>query len=75
MENCLVRAEEKGIKTLAFPAMGAGYYGIPAPISATVMLAALESHLRGETGIEEVTICVLDRPQFIAFEAAVAALG
>ena len=75
MENCLSRAEEKGIKKLAFPAMGAGYYGIPAPISATVMLTALESHLRGETGIEEVTICVFDRPQFTAFKAAIAALG
>ncbi len=75
MENCLLRAEETGIKKLAFPAMGAGYYGIPSPVSATVMLAAIESHLRGETGIEEVTICVLDRPQFIAFEAAVTALS
>ena len=75
MEACLLRAEEKGMKTLAFPAMGAGYYGIPAPISATVMLAALESHLSRETGLEEVTICVLDRPQFKAFEAALAALS
>jgi len=75
MENCLMRAEEKGVKTLAFPAMGAGYYGIPASISANVMLTALEGHLRGETGIEEVTICVLDTPQFKAFEAALAALS
>jgi O-acetyl-ADP-ribose deacetylase (regulator of RNase III) len=75
MENCLLKAEEKGIKALAFPAMGAGYYGIPAPVSATVMLAALENHFRGETGLEEVTICVLDTPQFKAFEAAMAALS
>ncbi len=75
MENCLARAEEKGIKTLAFPAMGAGYYGIPAPLSATVMLAALDAHLSGETGLAEVTICVLDKPQFKAFEAAMAAFN
>ena len=75
MEHCLLRAEEKGIKTLAFPAMGAGYYGVPAPVSATVMLAALESHLSGETGLEEVIICVLDSSQFKAFEAALAALS
>jgi O-acetyl-ADP-ribose deacetylase (regulator of RNase III) len=73
MGNCLLRAEEKGIKTLAFPAMGSGYYGIPAPISATVMAAALEAHLSGETGLQEVTICVLDRPQFNAFDAALKA--
>ena len=75
MEKCLARAEEKGIKTLAFPAMGAGYYGIPAPISATVMFAALKTHLGGETGLEEVTICVLDKPQFKAFEAAMVAMS
>jgi O-acetyl-ADP-ribose deacetylase (regulator of RNase III) len=71
MDNCLLRAEEKGIKTLAFPAMGAGYYGIPNSVSATVMLTALESHLSKETCLEEVTICVLDSPQFKAFEAAI----
>jgi O-acetyl-ADP-ribose deacetylase (regulator of RNase III) len=75
MENCLARAEEKGLKTVAFPAMGAGYYGIPAQLSATVMLEALETHLSGETGLEEVTICVLDKPQFKAFEAAFAAIS
>ena len=75
MENCLRLAEDRGDKTLAFPAMGAGYYGIPPAISATVMLAALEHHLSGETGLEEVTICVLDTPQFKAFEAAMAAMS
>jgi len=75
MEACLQRAEEKGVRTLAFPAMGAGYYGIPASLSATVMLAALESHLSGDTGLEKVTICVLDTPQFKAFEAAMAAMS
>ena len=70
MENTLRAAEEKGIKTLAFPAMGAGYYGIPALVSAKVMLTALEDHLREGSGLEEVTICVLDGPQFKAFEAA-----
>ncbi|MBT8398427.1 MAG: macro domain-containing protein, partial [Gemmatimonadetes bacterium] len=70
MENCLLRAEEKGLNTLAFPAMGAGYYGIPAAVSATVMRAALEAHLSEESGLEEVIVCVLDTPQFNAFEAA-----
>ena len=73
MENCLLRAEEKGIKSLAFPAMGAGYYGIPAPVSAKVMLGALNDFLSGETGLSEVTICLLDRPQFNAFDAALKA--
>jgi O-acetyl-ADP-ribose deacetylase (regulator of RNase III) len=75
MENSLRLAKERGIKTLAFPAMGVGYYGIPAPVSATVMLEALKDHLSGDTGLEHVTICVLDSPQFKAFEAAMNAVS
>lgn len=75
MRNTLLRAEERGVKTLAFPAMGAGYYGIPAPVSSRVMLDALKEHLSGNTQIREVVICLLDRPQFNAFESALAALS
>jgi O-acetyl-ADP-ribose deacetylase (regulator of RNase III) len=75
MENCLRLAEERGIRTLAFPAMGAGYYGIPAAVSARVMLEALQTHLRGPTGLTEVTICVLDSPQYKAFDAAMKAMA
>jgi O-acetyl-ADP-ribose deacetylase (regulator of RNase III) len=75
MENCLLRAEERSMKTLAFPAMGAGYYGIPAPVSAKIMLEGLRNHLNSDTTLQEVTICVLDAPQFKAFEAAMAALS
>jgi len=74
MRNCLARAEEKGIERLAFPAMGAGYYGIPATLSASVMLEVLGQHLRGDTCIKEVVICVLDTNQYESFKAAIAAL-
>jgi len=74
MMSCLSRAEEKGMKTLAFPLMGAGYYGIPPAVSARVMLKALHDHLAGDCGIQEVLICVFDTPQFNAAQAAMAAL-
>ena len=75
MVNCLRVAEEKGIKSIAFPAMGAGYYGVPAPVSAKVMLQALREYLGNGSGLSEVIICVLDGPQFKAFEAAISALS
>jgi len=74
MVNSLRRAEEKGIKTLAFPAMGAGYYGIPPAVSARVMVEALVEHLSGFSGLTEVTICVFDTPQYSAFQDALAGL-
>jgi len=73
MGNCLRLADERGLKTVAFPAMGSGYYGIPAPDSAKVMLEAFGSHLGEGAGLTEVTICVLDSPQYKAFEAAIEA--
>ena len=75
MVNALKRAEEQQIKRLALPAMGAGYYGVPVEMCAKVMLEELQRHLAGETGLEEVTICVLDTRQFDCFQAALAAVS
>jgi O-acetyl-ADP-ribose deacetylase (regulator of RNase III) len=75
MRNSLRRAEEKGVQRVAFPAMGAGYYGAPRDLCARVMLDVIKNHLEGETGIQELTICVLDTPQHDAFRAQWAALS
>jgi O-acetyl-ADP-ribose deacetylase (regulator of RNase III) len=68
MINSLKRAEEARVERIAFPAMGAGYYGIAPDLCARVMLEVIKSHLEGETGIKEVVICVLDTPQYDAFK-------
>jgi len=69
VRSSLLRAEEKGIKRIAFPAMGAGYYGIAPDVSARTMVEVLREHLSGETGIEEVVLCVLDTRQYDSFQA------
>jgi O-acetyl-ADP-ribose deacetylase (regulator of RNase III) len=61
-------AEEIQVGRLAFPAMGAGYYGIPPDVCARVMLEVIAGHLRGTTCIKEVVICVLDTRQYNAFK-------
>jgi O-acetyl-ADP-ribose deacetylase (regulator of RNase III) len=68
MINSLKCAEEARVERIAFPAMGAGYYGIPPDLCARVMLDAIKSHLEGETRIKELVICVLDTPQYNAFK-------
>jgi O-acetyl-ADP-ribose deacetylase (regulator of RNase III) len=75
MENTLARAEENELSSLAFPAMGAGYYGIPNDVCARVMVEAVQRHLQGNSSLNEVVICVLDTPQFNAFESALARLS
>lgn len=71
--RCLALAEEKGLESVAFPLMGAGYYGIPNTVSAKVMMEAFSEHLGKGSGIREVIVAVFDTPQFNAFEAALAA--
>jgi O-acetyl-ADP-ribose deacetylase (regulator of RNase III) len=61
-------AEEIKVGRLAFPAMGAGYYGIPPDVCARVMLEVIIGHLKGTTRIKEVVICVLDTRQYNAFK-------
>ena len=73
--SALKRADEKGVRRIAFPAMGAGYYGIAPELCARVMLDTFKSYLEGETGIEELIICVLDTPQQNAFQAQLAGMA
>jgi O-acetyl-ADP-ribose deacetylase (regulator of RNase III) len=75
VRNTLARAEENGVKTLATPAMGAGYYGIAPDVCARVMLEVIKDHVGGETGLEEIIICVLDTPQYKVFQSQLAKLG
>ena len=75
MRNALARAEEQDIDSLAFPAMGAGYYGIAPQLCARVMVEEIRSHLEGESRLEEVVICVLDSQQYNAFKGALVTLA
>ncbi len=68
MINCLKAAEEKGIKRIAFPGMGTGFYGIPKPISAKVMRKTIEGYLANSTAIEEVILCLMENREFTIFE-------
>jgi len=61
-------ADQNKLKTIAFPPMGAGFYGVPLDLCARVMLETMRSYLLGGTSLEEVLICVIDRREFVAFE-------
>jgi O-acetyl-ADP-ribose deacetylase (regulator of RNase III) len=73
MESALARAEERGLKRIALPAMGAGYYGVAPAVSARVMLEVIAGHAARAECPEAITICLLDTPQMEAFQAALAA--
>jgi len=68
MENALKAAEKKGIRKLAFPPMGAGFYGIALDTCAAVMLESLQTYLSDTSSLEEIIICVLDNREYDAFK-------
>jgi O-acetyl-ADP-ribose deacetylase (regulator of RNase III) len=73
--SSLKAAEEKGIQRIALPAMGTGFYGVPLDVCARVMTEAIKSYLAGDTGIQEVVICVVDRRELVPFESQFASLS
>lgn len=68
VKNVLKAAEEKGIKQIAFPPLGTGFYGIPLDLCARVMFEVITDHVSKESSIEEIIICVLDNREFKTFQ-------
>jgi len=73
--NCLREADAKGITSLAFPAMGVGFYGVPLSVSAETTLAAIRDYLCQETKLTEVVVCVLDNREYGPFATQLSALA
>ncbi len=67
MHNVLRKAEESGIQSLAFPAMGAGFYAVSLEVCARESLGVVKRHLEDSTGIREVVFCLRDSYEYRAF--------
>jgi O-acetyl-ADP-ribose deacetylase (regulator of RNase III) len=60
-------AEKKNLKSIAFPAIGAGIGGFPPRECAEVMLRAVFEHLRQPTSLDAVYFVLYDQPTFKIF--------
>ncbi len=67
MENVLRKAEETGIQTLAFPAMGTGFYGVPLEVCARETLEAVKKGMEASASIREVVFCLRDSYEYKKF--------
>lgn len=68
MLNTLRKAEEHHLHTIAFPAMGAGFYGIPLDVCARVTLGAAREFLGNAVELQEVVFCLRDLREFKVFQ-------
>ncbi|HWP86030.1 MAG TPA: macro domain-containing protein [Terriglobia bacterium] len=73
--NSLRRAEEKKLKSIAFPAIGTGIAGFDIRRCAEIMLGVVAEHLKGETSLERVVFVLFDEPARKIFEETWAALS
>jgi O-acetyl-ADP-ribose deacetylase (regulator of RNase III) len=68
--NSLLRASEKGLESIAFPAIGTGIAGFPLDRCAEIMGAVVRDHLRGETSIKLIEFVLFDKPSMYVFQHA-----
>jgi O-acetyl-ADP-ribose deacetylase (regulator of RNase III) len=64
----LLRAEEKTIKTLAFPALGTGVAGFPIQECAQVMLKVVLDHIKMRSTLERICFVLFDDAALKVFE-------
>ena len=69
MRNVFRVAREAGVKRLAFPPMGAGFYGVPLDVSARVMTDEIKRYATEHGDLDEIAIFVVDKREFTPFQA------
>lgn len=61
-------ASKRNLKSIAFPAVGAGIAGFPVRECAEIMLAEVAKHAAGDTSLEKIIFVLFDKPSLEIFE-------
>jgi O-acetyl-ADP-ribose deacetylase (regulator of RNase III) len=62
----LKAAESNGIESIAFPPMGAGFYGVPLDKSAKITIETIAEYLNKGSEIKDVVVCGNDMREYKA---------
>jgi O-acetyl-ADP-ribose deacetylase (regulator of RNase III) len=68
MRRSLELARERGCRTLAVPAIGAGIAGLALQRCAEILVEEARAHLAGETPLEEIRFVLFGEPAYRVFE-------
>ena len=68
MRRALELARERGLRSVAVPAIGAGIAGFPLQRCAEILLEESREHLAGETSVEEIRFVLFGEPSYRIFE-------
>ncbi len=72
--NSLLRAEEKSLKSIAFPAVGTGIAGFPMDQCARIMLGVVLDRLKSPTSLENIHFVLYDAAALKVFQEIYAQL-
>ncbi|MBE9482168.1 MAG: macro domain-containing protein [Chloroflexi bacterium] len=70
-KNSLLRADEIGVKSIAFPALGTGVGGFPLDECAKIMISEVRQYLTRKTGLKRVVFALYDESAYQAFKQEV----
>jgi O-acetyl-ADP-ribose deacetylase (regulator of RNase III) len=70
VRRSLALASERGCRTIAIPAIGAGIGGLSVQRCAEILVEEARAHLAGETSLEEVRFVLFGEPVYRVFESA-----
>ena len=68
--NSLRLAEEKGVRSIAFPAISTGIFGYPIERCSEIMLGSVREYCEGNTAIGEIRFCLFDQSALEEFQNA-----
>ena len=66
--NSLIKADELGIESIAFPSIGTGVGGFPMDKAADIMLQTTITHIKGRTTLRKVTFVLYGNEAYETFE-------
>ena len=72
--NSLKTADERTLKSIAFPAISTGIFGFPLDRCAKIMLSTTIEYLKGKTGIERVVFCLFGNESYEEFKKTFSAI-
>jgi O-acetyl-ADP-ribose deacetylase (regulator of RNase III) len=72
--TALALAEERGVRTISFPAISTGVYGYPLKDAAEIAIREVKAHLeRAGTGVEQIVFVLFGRAAYDTYAALLGA--
>jgi len=66
--RCIELAEERAVKSIAFPSISTGIYGYPIELAAEVAVKTVRECLAGDSSVQDVVFCCFSTEDLLQYE-------